>query len=97
MARAVAEISQEICDGRLVCTIEGGYSQLYTPLCVLAVLEGLADRPETVPDPFAGDAELDLAGGPMSRLVGQAINAVRNVHPGWFRAWAPSARLLAHP
>ena len=39
--RAVA-LAGEVCDGRLVAMLEGGYSLLHLPLANLAILEGLA-------------------------------------------------------
>lgn len=96
MASAVKAMADEVTEGRLVCTIEGGYSHLYTPFCVLAVLEGLLGLPAAVTTPFAGDAELDLASGPASTAVRHALTAVRNAHPRWFDTRAPLTRALAH-
>ena len=51
--RAVA-LADECCGGRLVATLEGGYSLLHLPLANLAILEGLAGLPPSFPeDPSA--------------------------------------------
>jgi acetoin utilization deacetylase AcuC-like enzyme len=42
--RAVA-LADEVCGGRLVAMLEGGYSLLHLPLANLAILEGLAGLP----------------------------------------------------
>jgi acetoin utilization deacetylase AcuC-like enzyme len=44
--RAVV-LADEVCGGRLVAMLEGGYSLLHLPLANLAILEGLADLPPT--------------------------------------------------
>ena len=50
--RAVA-LAGELCGGRLVAMLEGGYSLLHLPLANLAILEGLAglaaERSRTTP------------------------------------------------
>ena len=53
--RAVA-LADEVCGGRLVATLEGGYSLLHLPFANLAILEGLAALPPTFPrDPIGAD------------------------------------------
>jgi acetoin utilization deacetylase AcuC-like enzyme len=53
--RAVA-LAGEVCDGRLVAMLEGGYSLLHLPLANLAILEGLAGLEPTFPDdPIGAD------------------------------------------
>jgi acetoin utilization deacetylase AcuC-like enzyme len=47
--RAVA-LAGELCGGRLVAMLEGGYSLLHLPLANLAILEGLAGLPASFPD-----------------------------------------------
>lgn len=81
LARAIAD---DVCDGRLVCSVEGGYSHMYTPLCTAAVLEGLLGRSGHIEDPYAGDPELDVARDPPSDGVRAAIAAVRDAQTRWF-------------
>jgi len=45
--------AEELCQGRLVMSHEGGYSPVYVPFCGLAVLEALSGRTTGVGDPFA--------------------------------------------
>jgi acetoin utilization deacetylase AcuC-like enzyme len=84
MASALLVTADQVCDGRLVCLLEGGYSHMYTPLCVLAVVEGLLGLSEQLVDPFDGDAELDAAAAPAGQPVFDAISRTREVHPCWF-------------
>jgi acetoin utilization deacetylase AcuC-like enzyme len=53
MANQLVGIADEVCDGRLVMSHEGGYSPVYVPYCGLAVLEGLSGYETGVQDPFA--------------------------------------------
>jgi hypothetical protein len=39
MARRLLEVADELCDGRIVFSHEGGYSNDYSPYCGLAVVE----------------------------------------------------------
>jgi acetoin utilization deacetylase AcuC-like enzyme len=58
--RAVA-LAGELCDGRLVAMLEGGYSLLHLPLANHAILEGLAGLPATFArDPVGADVPLAL-------------------------------------
>lgn len=45
--------ADQLCDGRLVLSHEGGYSELHVPFCGLAVLEQLSGARTSVDDPFA--------------------------------------------
>lgn len=58
-ARALAE---ELCDGRLVCVLEGGYDLTALPWCVRRTVETLAgDQPTPDPlGPLSPDARFDL-------------------------------------
>ena len=58
--RAVA-LAGELCGGRLVLMLEGGYSLLHLPLANLAILEGLAGAPPAFAhDPVGVDVPLAL-------------------------------------
>ena len=46
----VVALADELCGGRLVAMLEGGYSLLHLPLANLAILEGLAGLPASFPD-----------------------------------------------
>jgi acetoin utilization deacetylase AcuC-like enzyme len=53
MTRAIRELAEEICAGRVVAVHEGGYSEWYVPFCGHAVLEELSGSAHTAPDPMA--------------------------------------------
>jgi acetoin utilization deacetylase AcuC-like enzyme len=58
--RAVA-LAEEVCGGRLVAMLEGGYSLLHLPYANLAILEGLAGLPPTFAvDPIGADVPREL-------------------------------------
>lgn len=80
----VAALADELCDGRLVVCVEGGYGLLYAPLCALRVLEGISGEEAGVADPFEGDAELRAAATPPDGRLRAAIERVRAAHPRWF-------------
>lgn len=84
MGRAVRSIADDVCDGRLVCSVEGGYSHLYSSRCTLVALEGLLGLSARVADPYAGDPELDAAADPPSEAVLGAVAAVKATHRRWF-------------
>ncbi len=48
----VLGLADALCAGRLVFTHEGGYSELHTPFCGVAVLEALSGAATDVEDPF---------------------------------------------
>ena len=53
MTRAVMNVANATCHGRVVVAHEGGYSPFYVPFCGLAVVETLAGRRTEVVDPYA--------------------------------------------
>ena len=58
--RAVA-LAAELCGGRLVVALEGGYSLMHLPLCNLSILEGLAGLEPRFPiDPIGADVPRGL-------------------------------------
>jgi acetoin utilization deacetylase AcuC-like enzyme len=52
MTRAVAELAEDHCEGRLLLVHEGGYHPGVVPFCGLAVLEELCGVRTAVEDPF---------------------------------------------
>jgi acetoin utilization deacetylase AcuC-like enzyme len=86
MAELLGEIADEVCGGRVVACTEGGYSHVYTPFCVAAVLGGLMRRkPGALVDPFEGDAELRLSQAPPDDRLRTAVETARSAQPRWFR------------
>jgi acetoin utilization deacetylase AcuC-like enzyme len=52
MTRKLMEAAAELCDGRLVMSHEGGYSEMYVPYCGLAVIEQLSGIRTRIEDPW---------------------------------------------
>ena len=84
LTERVAHLADELAGGRLVVSTEGGYSPIYNPFCLLAVLEGLAGESAGIPDPWQDDATLRAARGPADTRVRAAVGAVRRAQPTWF-------------
>jgi acetoin utilization deacetylase AcuC-like enzyme len=73
--RAVA-LAGELCGGRLVATLEGGYSLLHVPLANLAILEGFAGAAPSFPrDPVGVDVPPALRD-----VEAAAVAAAERVH-----------------
>jgi acetoin utilization deacetylase AcuC-like enzyme len=53
MTRMLLAAADELCNGRLVMSHEGGYSAMYVPYCGLAVLEEMSGIRTQVEDPWA--------------------------------------------
>jgi acetoin utilization deacetylase AcuC-like enzyme len=51
MTEILMELADEVCDGRLAMSHEGGYNAVYVPFCGLAVMEQLSGV-KTLDDPF---------------------------------------------
>ncbi|MDG1339803.1 MAG: class II histone deacetylase [Paracoccaceae bacterium] len=51
-ARTMA-LADDLCDGRIVMTHEGGYSEVYVPFCGHAVIEEMSGSSINAPDPYA--------------------------------------------
>ena len=97
--RAVA-LAEEVCGGRLVVVLEGGYSLLHLPLANLAIVEALAGLPASFAvDPVGVDVPLALreveraaveaavlAHGPVAPMIHDAH--------GWWIADAGSPAVL---
>jgi acetoin utilization deacetylase AcuC-like enzyme len=57
LTAVLLDVAQEVCEGRLVMSHEGGYSPIYVPYCGLAVLEQMSGVVTGVGDAFALDLE----------------------------------------
>jgi acetoin utilization deacetylase AcuC-like enzyme len=84
LAERIGLLAEELCDGRLAVTTEGGYSPLYNPFCLLAVLEGLAGEESGIGDPWFDDPTVRAARAPAGEPVHDAVAAVRRAQPRWF-------------
>jgi acetoin utilization deacetylase AcuC-like enzyme len=85
LAERVAQLADELTGGRLVVSTEGGYSPLYNPFCLLAVLEGIAGESAGIRDPWHDDATVRAAHAPADDRVRAAVGAARQAQPRWFR------------
>ena len=70
LAERAAQLADELTDGRLVASTEGGYSPIYNPFCLLGVLEGLAGESAGIADPWHDDATVRAARAPADDRVG---------------------------
>lgn len=52
LTRAVMALADELCDGKVVYTHEGGYAESYVPFCGMAVMEELSGIRTEVEDPL---------------------------------------------
>jgi len=52
MTQRLMAVADACCEGRIVATHEGGYSNAYVPFCGLAVLEALSGRRSAATDPY---------------------------------------------
>lgn len=77
LARRVRGLAEELCDGRLVVLMEGGYSVHYVPFCTLAVLEGVTGQETGIADPYEGTSELVQAERELRAEQEAAIEAAR--------------------
>jgi acetoin utilization deacetylase AcuC-like enzyme len=84
LAERAAQLADELCGGRLVASTEGGYSPIYNPFCLLAVLEGLAGTSAGIADPWYDDATVRACRAAPDERVRSAIAAVRGAQPRWF-------------
>lgn len=69
----VMDLADELCEGKLVCALEGGYDLEVLPHCILSTLRLLSDSEAGVSDPFgpAPDEEQNMDG---------LIEQIREIH-----------------
>ncbi|MFM2277828.1 MAG: hypothetical protein RLZZ444_59 [Pseudomonadota bacterium] len=79
MTRALVDVAEEICAGRLAIIQEGGYAESYVPFCAHAVLAALAGVPDPVEDPFL---DLVKAQQPSASFNAAQIAQLKQ-HPSW--------------
>lgn len=79
------ELSESICEGRLIVLQEGGYSNYYAPYCAAAVIEGLmSDPPIEVDDPFSPRSEYQPYTIDVSLDQRAALDAVKATQREWW-------------
>ena len=74
MACELKKLADELCDGKIVMTQEGGYNPTYAPYCAHAIVEGLLGLPLGLEDPVAFYPN-DIEGGEA------AVQALIERHP----------------
>lgn len=74
LAQMIYDLAAEVCDGRLVCALEGGYDLAALGAGVLATLRVLQGQPERVVDPLGTQREVALDLDPL-------IETIQRVHP----------------
>jgi acetoin utilization deacetylase AcuC-like enzyme len=52
MTRLIKQAADELCGGRLIVCLEGGYAPVYIPYCAVPVVETMAELPAQVDDPM---------------------------------------------
>lgn len=86
MTRLIRGLAEDICQGRLIALMEGGYSNYYAPYCTAAVIEGLLSAPPvTISDPYSPRSEAQ----PFTTTVGldqrAAIDAAKAIQSEWWQ------------
>ena len=74
MARHLVAAAGALCDGRLLATHEGGYSNAYVPFCGLAVIEEFAGLQTPVIDPYLEEL-MEMAGQDLQPHQAAVIDA----------------------
>jgi acetoin utilization deacetylase AcuC-like enzyme len=78
MARVVRALADEVCDGRLVCVLEGGYAASGLEEGTRALLDVLLE-----PEPPTAPAQVDLEpGSTLARVVERVATVHARHHPG---------------
>jgi acetoin utilization deacetylase AcuC-like enzyme len=87
MTRRMRDLADDICEGRLVIALEGGYSEIYAPYCTASIGEGLCDGLDgssPVEEPYGPRAE----SMPSSREIGlDAQKALNDAIAAHRRFW----------
>lgn len=77
MTSMVMEAADELCEGRLVMSHEGGYSESYVPFCGHAVMQVMSGSSICAPDPVAEIYRQRQPGLPHQRFVSGQIAEMR--------------------
>ncbi|MCX7624141.1 MAG: class II histone deacetylase, partial [Thermomicrobium sp.] len=85
MTELVRDLARELCAGRLVVLMEGGYSLRYVPFCTLAILEALVGRRSGIADPLEGTSEHAQAEREFRSDQEAAIEAARRTLATYWR------------
>lgn len=69
------DLADEVCEGKLVVSHEGGYSPIYVPFCGLAVIETLIGEQTDISDPYAPAWDA-LPGQPLTTAQRELVDTV---------------------
>jgi acetoin utilization deacetylase AcuC-like enzyme len=84
MTRLVKAVAGDTGHGRLAVCMEGGYSKVYVPFCVLAIVEELSGCRSRVVDPFLPSINLIPTVRRIAAEVEEAVDRVVAVQrPYW--------------
>ncbi len=84
MTRRVKAVADDTCQGRLAICMEGGYSRVYVPFCVLAIVEEMSSRRSRVVDQFLPSIDLIATVHRVAAEAKQAVDRVVALHqPYW--------------
>ncbi len=72
MIEELLALADTLCQGRLICSLEGGYHLDALPHCVLSTLRALSGDPAGISDPFSSVEER-----PQVRTAQQVLSAVK--------------------
>ena len=78
MTKQVMHLADDICDGRVMMSHEGGYSEAYVPFCGRAVMQELGGSRIDAPDPMAALYEKRQPGAAHQRFVSGEIAQMRS-------------------
>ncbi len=74
LTRTTLALADELCDGRVMMSHEGGYSEVYVPFCGHQVLAEMAGSPIAAPDPFADVFALRQPSAAFDEFIQSQIN-----------------------
>jgi len=85
MSELLVNLSEEICEGRLVMLQEGGYSAAYVPYCTVAAVEPLLGVDLGITDLYETSSELERCKTIMTNETRDALSEARRWHKQWWK------------
>jgi acetoin utilization deacetylase AcuC-like enzyme len=79
MPRVMMDVADEVCDGRMVLTHEGGYSPVYVPLCGVSVLSEMSGIDVDVIHPLYRTFD-DKPESLLTQAQSDAVAVAKNAH-----------------
>ena len=78
MTQRVIALADEVCEGRLMMSHEGGYSEVYVPFCGHHVLAEMSGSSIDAPDPFGEVFPLRQPSSAFDAFIQEQLNAMRD-------------------